>query len=297
MRITIAYLTARENPKLEWLLYSLDRDTKHGDEIDLIFVDFWGRPAQTLGVTPRPWLANIINSPPKPTIWQGPHRITKSDWWAKANSCNTALVLCETDFVVFVDDRCRPDAGWLSAIRACEHSRQSVLAGPYDKHVDDGTVRGTMVVDHRRRFAPSGRNNCGGAWLFGGNFALPLAWALEVNGFEEGCDPVGGEDYIFGQMLCNRGRRIDFDVNMSIDQDRRLGDDHPFPRKDKGVSPNDKSHAMNNRFDIRMRTELTPDLVELRAAYRQNGYVSFKVPDPKATYLDWYDDSNIADYV
>ena len=32
---------------------------------------------------------------------------------------------------------------------------------------------------------------------------MPLAWALEVGGFEEETDPVGGQDAVMGHMLIN----------------------------------------------------------------------------------------------
>lgn len=287
MKITIGYITAREEPYLEWLIDGLAQQARPGDEIELIVVDALGRLAKTIGYRPIEAIKKLVETRPKPTIWQGPHRITAHDFFANANARNTALVLCSTDYICFLDDRCRLDPGWLDQVRRGERERSSVICGPYDKHESGG-----LSLDHRRQCEPRGLKNCSGGWCFGGNFALPLQWALEVNGCEEGCDPVGLEDCVFGHMLVNAGHPIDFVIELSVQQDRR-GLVHPlsFPRQDKGLSPNDKSHALRSRFHDRKRTEFTPNLVALRAEIARGG--SFPIPDPKGDHRDWYDDNLI----
>jgi glycosyltransferase involved in cell wall biosynthesis len=289
MKITIGYITAREEPHLEWLIAGIEKQASKKDEIELIVVDALGRSASAIGFRAIKPIKKLIETRPKPTIWQGPHRITPRDFFANANARNTALVLCSTSYICFLDDRCRLEAGWLEQVRRGERKRESVICGPYDKHEDWG-----VSLDHRRQRKPRGLKNCSGAWCFGGNFALPLDWALEINGCEEGCDPVGLEDCVFGHMLANAGRRIDFVIEMSVQQDRR-GFVHPlnFPRQDKGQSPNDKSHALEDRFRGRKRTEFTPDLKALRERRARGG--SFPIPDPKSDPRDWYDGSSIRD--
>ena len=292
MTITLAYVTARQEPRLERLFESLRPQLRSDDHLELVLVDFYGRGVEALGVTRSECFANVIASKPKPTIWQGEHRVTQRDFWAMSSARNTAIVLCETSFIAFLDDRCALSPGWLEVVRAAAQARTSVVAGPYDKQETRG-----LVVDHRteqlaKRGRPS-RQTITGSWLFGGNFCLPLNWALDVNGFEEGCDCVGGEDYIFGQMLENAGRRLEFDPAMHIVQDRN-GIDHPFPRDDKGTSPNDKSHAMNARFGPRTRTEFTPDLRALRAL--RAGGEPWPIPDA-ALHRDWYDGQPIRERV
>ena len=80
--------------------------------------------------------------------------------------------------------------------------------------------------------------------MFGCTFALPLEWALQMNGFEEGCDGLSMEDVIFGLMLKNNGFRIDYDPQMRMIEDRTEGEisaGHGVGRRfearqDKGVS-------------------------------------------------------------
>src|SRR5271154_4770312 len=112
MKLTIGYITAREEPRLDWLVDGLNQQAQ-GDEIELIVVDALGRSAQEIGYRPISAVKKLVATRPKPTIWQGPHRVTAHDFFANANARNTAIVLCSTDYICFLDDRCKPDAGWL----------------------------------------------------------------------------------------------------------------------------------------------------------------------------------------
>ena len=310
--ITIAFITGRAQPRLDWLLDSLEAQVQPDDRLELVLVDRLGRSAEELcarlspaaplehehgipvaqNALPRPWLTNVIEVEPKPNPWQGKHRITSVDWWAKSNAINTALVYCQTDYIAFVDDACRLSPTWLDAVRMGDVARKSVLAGAYEK-----LENGSVVADHREQACPNGKRNCGGGWLYGCTYALPLEWALAVNGAEEGCDGMGTEDYIFGLMLSNRGYRIDYVPSMKVTQDRgevaTVNRTAGIRRTDKGVSPNDKSHAALARFGSRSRTEFTPDLRELRIGVSEfpDGWQERKrpwpMPDPDAR--DWYD--------
>jgi hypothetical protein len=290
MKITIAYITAREEPHLEWLCDGLKQQARSGDKIELIVVDALGRPAKAIGFRSFKAITKLVETRPKPTIWQGPHRITSHDFFANANARNTAIVLCSMNYICFLDDRCRLDPGWLEAVRRGEKTRDSVLCGSYTKHWNGG-----VSVDHRRDSDPQGKKKCLSEWSYGCNLALPLKWALKVNGFEEGCDPVGVEDCVFGQMLSNAGYRLDFVPAMSVQQDRNdpLGYLHPvhFPRQDKGQPPNNKRQAQLERFYKRDRAEFTPDLAALRKKISRGE--AFPTPDPSFDYRDWYDGSLI----
>lgn len=285
---SLCSITARAEPHYDWLLRDLAGQALDGDHVELIIVDFFARDAAALGIDngmlERAHVRRCLVVPPKPNIWQGPHRIASRDLHAIANARNTAIVMAECDYLVFLDDRVNLGPRWLAAVRAGERARDAAIAGPYDKRVKVGDEI-HLSIDHRRERKPDGMINCGGGWLYGGNFALPLSWILDVNGCEEMCDPVGCEDYIMGQMVENRGHRIDFIASMAVEQDR-TGDAHPFPRIDKGISPNDKSHAIN-KFGRRERAYGTPDLAALREHIRAGG--SFPIPDPNAEHRDWYD--------
>lgn len=283
MRATIVYHTARQEPRLDWVIDDLARQALPSDELELVVVDALGRAAREIGFREIPAIVSLIETTPKPTPWQGPQRVTSRDWWAISNARNTGAVLCGTDYLAFLDDRCHLGPGWLAAVRRGEWERRSVVAGSYTKEEDGGRVS----VDHRLQAFPDGRQDCGGGWLYGCTFALPLAWYLDVNGHEEGCDGLSGEDYILGLMLANRGHRIDFRPELFTLQDRSSRTIHGYARRDKGVSPRDKSHAAIDRFGRRTRTEFTPDLRALRG--RIDRGEGFPGVDHAIEHRDWYD--------
>lgn len=295
MKLTIAFLTGRAAPRLDWMIASLIPQLVADDEIEILVIDMRTRRPEGLGTSAQPH-ANIrvrVESP-KPTAWQGRYRLTSCDWWAKSSAMNTAFVLCDMDYIAFVDDCCRLGPKWLETVRRGERKRKSVIAGTYDK-IESGVV----TPDHRRVREPKGKPDCGGGWLYGCTFALPLAWALEVNGAEEGCDGMGTEDYIFGLMLSNNGRRIDFVPDMAVTQERAEVSIPGIPsigirRTDKGISPADKSHSALERFRVRKSTEFSPDLNALRAA-RAAGHLTWPLPDPEMR--DWYDGQLIREFI
>jgi hypothetical protein len=295
--LTIAYITGRLRPQIHWFYRSLGRQLKDR-QVEIIVVDFHhGRRAEPLYTWDR-----TRATTPKPNIWQGSHRVTATDWWANSNARNTAFCLCQTEWIAFLDDRCVLEPTYLDAIERAMDGNYIAL-GSYEKRVnmrvEDGLVvepGETIGVDHRRKHSPRGNMSAPGSWLFGANFALPLEWALDVNGFEEAMDGLSMEDSIFGLMLKNRRYNLVYEPLMGMIEDRTLGEtlslhdvDGTMKRSDKGVSPDDKSHAALKRFGKRDRTDplWTPPLRDIRAHLAAGG--SFPIPDPNRLYRDWYD--------
>lgn len=281
VKLTVVYITGRKEPHVDWMAADLSRQIQGSDEIHLIVVDVFARSPVLLGI-PAGLFCSVIVTAPKPNIWQGPHRVTAVDWWANSNARNTGIALCKTDYVVFLDDRCHLGGCWLDAVRCSERERESVIAGAYQK-IENGKI----IQDHRFQQYPQGKPDCGGGWLYGCTLALPLEWCLETNGFEEGCDGLSGEDYIFGFMLENNGHRIDFRPQLFVQLERSAPHSNTYVRTDKGAAPLDKSHAAIERFKPRKRTEFTPDLRMIRAQLSRGE--PFPIPDPRADHRDWFD--------
>lgn len=291
MEFTLGYVTGRADPRFDWVIDSLAHQAHADDQIHLIIVDALGRTAEDIGWYPHPMFhEDSISMRPKPTPWQGPHRITSKDCWAMSNARNTVFVYAPTDYVAIIDDRCRLGPNWLDTVRHYYERRATataaVVCGAYEKHED-----GKVTKDNRLAHAPSGHRNCGGNWLYGCTFALPLEWALAVNGFEEGCDGMSFEDVIFGLHLFNAGYSIDYMPSMFVEQHRGAAQANTFFRTDKGISPKDKSHAALDRFGKRKRTEFTPDLRKLRELAAAGG----EMPLPDYNAVDWYDGTYIRD--
>ncbi len=211
--LTIAYVTFRQNPRFEWFAASLARELR----------DTGVNPAclQVVVVDGRLWhdssarrihLADLVGGrfplehvAPKPTVWQGPWRLTSRDYFSASSTRNTALARARAPHVAFVDDLSVLMPGWLAA-QLDAAARGIVLLGLTDKRLDVTITPagGYIFADH-----PAGTDSrhvrfsgdeapAPGAWLYGGTFSVPLATALAVNGFDEVCEGIGGEDYDFG---------------------------------------------------------------------------------------------------
>lgn len=306
-KLTIAYITGRKEPKFEWFFDSLKNQLEENDPVKIIIVDFLAEKRNKSAYETYNYDIKWVE--PKPTIWQGKHKIMKDDWWAMSNARNTAFCLCESEWIAFLDDRCVLMPGWLEAVRRAINGNYAVC-GSYQKRskmeVERGFIKGYDKLigdDTRMKQAPNGMKNCPGGWMFGCTFALPLEWALQMNGFEEGCDGLSMEDVIFGLMLKNNGFRIDYDPQMRMIEDRTEGEiaaghgvDGVLKRADKGVSPKDKSHAALERFGRRQITEFTPNLSLIRSKVLSGE----EFPEPKYNaaefnWKDWYDGQPISE--
>lgn len=273
--LTIVYITSRENSKLDWFLDCFHRAIAESwNDITVIIVSPHSEFVRSYDCKKS---RTIITTHPKPTVWQGPSRLTKQDWWAASNARNTGIALCRTEWIAFVDDRCVLMPGWLDSIKQAMEGEYAVF-GAYEKRVNMKVENGLIVEpgevigrDDREQYtmrywaglAPAA---CPGEWSYGCNIALPLEWALQIGGFSESADGSGAEDTYFGKMLQNNGFMTKYDYRMKVIQDRtptELGT--PMRKEDFGVSPNDWSHRLMNQhlplkraphpFDIRQLRE------------------------------------------
>ena len=286
MNLTIVYITNRDEPRLDWFTASLMLQT-HSQPIILVV-----SPHNRHGVFP------------KPTVWSGPSRLTKQDWWSASNARNTGICLCQTDWIAFVDDRCVLMPGWLDCIRAAmSRPFPYVLCGTYEKRinmtVENGVIinPGTIIGrDSRAEYCethyvkPHGMKppfKAPGEWTYGCSIALPLEWALNIGGFEEEhCDGLSGEDYVFGKMLENNGYPVMFEPRMKMVEDRTEGQCGPIAiRRDKGVSPNDKSHAALDKLKGLKHTLNRFDIRKVRA----DVLAGKPWPPPSGSDKDWFD--------
>lgn len=320
--ITIGFITCRPEPRFDWFFDSLARQLKKDDHVEIVLVDFlaypqqrddWQQRAASIqkaftntqwtwgpGHVSYRWLA------PKPTVWAGPHRLTKDNWWHAADARNTVLCAAEGDWWAQVDDRCVLLPGWMEAVRDAIAGNYAIC-GPYEKRtgitVENGLIRHSGIVtgsDNRLQYIKDHYDlhhhlgnpySCPGEWWYGCSTCVPLDWALAVNGYDETCDSSSGEDYIFGLMLQNNGFEIRFDTRLGIVEDRTpefIG--LTMHRKDKGHSPNDKSHALLAKLRGQRRALHPMDMTTVRRNFLEDGTW------PAATWpvSDWYDGEPLA---
>jgi hypothetical protein len=242
--VSIVYITNRSTPRFDWFADSLARQL--GDEpVEVIVVDGHHSSARTCE------LARMVDDrfemrhvPPKPTPYSGPQRLTRNAYSTIASARNTGLVYASAPYVVFSDDSSVLMDGWLAEVSmAARHGY--VLAGTYENRADLRVVDGQMVSGERSGDACDSRWEIGdddalvqivGSQLFGCAHGAPRADLLAINGFDELCDPIGGEDTNLGVRLEWSGRRLFFSRRMMAVKDglRHAGD--AYTRLDRGRS-------------------------------------------------------------
>lgn len=267
MYLTIAFLTNRKDPCIKWFFDSLHNETG-GDytDIKIIVLDYWAQVVDdwtAANVAARKdHFAKLARHefehvPPKPTVWQGPYRLAKINYFAAANMRNTALCMAPDGYIAYVDDLSVILPGWLKQVR--EIMAQGFIAmGAYSKvinlQVNDG-----KVVNYQ--WHPAGRDSrldhvkgdqpfkapCG--WSYGCSLAIPVESLLTVNGFDEDCDSMGFEDVICGIMLERAGNTLMYCPKMrTLESEERHFLEVPFSRIIKNLVPEstykDSSHAI-----------------------------------------------------
>jgi len=295
--LTIIYTSARRSPCFDWFLDSLriEADGKCSD-FELIFVDFmFGQRAHPIAPLPD----NFRHVPCKPSVWQGQHRLTKDHWWAKSAYLNTGLCLAKGEWVACVDDRSLLRPGFFAAIKEAMKGGYGV-AGSYEKRVNM-KVEGGRIVDHGTTigFDPRMKGYSGkpvmtyGEKFYGCINSMPLEWALKVGGYDESCDSLGYEDTIFGHTLARNGLIIKFDPRMKIIEDRTLPEcESLVKRTDKGISPNDKSHALENRTGGKLTATHDFNIRHVRDMVQRGE----PFPIPTTPTHDWYDGKPLTEF-
>lgn len=264
--LTICYMTSREEPRIEWFYHSLfGQCVENKVKITGLIIDFHndepgrGREMEKDLFSKYPdenydlsFAPHFLRKSCKPCVWQGPHRKTREDFFAASNARNTALCLCETEYICYVDDLSVAMPGWLArVIEACKHDR--VTLGAYrkvhDLVVNDAGIvtsfRDAPLCHDIRRGGPE-PVPCGGGWLYGCSLVGPVEHFLRVGGWPEAlCDGMGYEDTTMGTMMANAGTKFVYDVGMMTWESEELHHvGKKMRREDYGKSPFDKSHAV-----------------------------------------------------
>lgn len=296
--ITVILCTARREPKIEWAVDSILRELDC--EMNLLIIDSRLRePGET-----KTWndgdggMLVVESHPVKPNVWQGAHRLTKDEWWAKSAALNTGLCLAKTEWVMCMDDRSVLLPGWLKAIRDAMKGNYAV-AGSYEKRVNASFDRdhpanyGTVIgTDPRvqRGISKKPQTTYGDAW-YGCLNALPLEWALKCGGYpEDVCDSLGYEDTVFGHVLARNNFIVKFDQRFKVIQDRTMPESQSLvKRTDFGESPRDKSHAIEDKLGGQKTSLNSFDIRAVRDAVQRGE----PFPPPSASHYDWFDGAYI----
>lgn len=262
MKLTVSYITNRIEPKFEWFFSSLRAEgVDCGIQIIDYHADAEGRVDSVKRLAEQYGISVKRHITPKPSVWQGVHRLTQKNFFAASNASNTAIATCDTPWVVFVDDLSVLMPGWWKCVNEAT-LRNGVTCGAYrkvhDMSVDLETGRIKPFRDNPNGWDVRGNHvgwgklvPCGGEWFFGCSFVASIDDLLKCNGFDEDCDGMGYQDTITGSMLSKNGVKFWYDSRMLTieSEDLHHTSGQVFLRWDPGQSPNDKSHAMINMLN------------------------------------------------
>lgn len=308
--MTLAYFTSRKDPKIEWFFSCLRRELNNNLKgFQIIIVDF--HKSERDGN----WLSDKIaecglnidscqidHIPPKPCVWQGKHKFTKNEYFAASNARNTAFAICKNDFIACVDDLSALAFGWMDQVMHAK-KHQYIALGSYKKVINLMVNYAGGIdfedfppgVDSRWPSGADGIVKAGGGWMFGCSFALPVEFALKVNGFDEICDGQGAEDYDFGIRLERAGYQLFYNRNMLTYESEELHHcegNQPFIRISKpmqydgGIIGSD--HVLFRKVTRESRITTLSDHYNLRKL-RQNILNGESFPIPTNPQHDWRD--------
>lgn len=280
MLITVAYITHREDPKFEWFAAGLARELRAWPSVQakVVVVDgqLWSARAQERREAITQIVAgrfSYLHVPPKPCVLQGPHRLTRRDFFAAGNMRNTAIALSEGAYVAFADDLSVLRPGWMAGhVQAATEG--FTVAGSTDKikHIEVDAEGNVVRFDPHppgcdSRVGHVRNGPCPGSILYGGCFGVPLRWAIAVNGVDEICDGIGGEDYDFGIRLQRAGCSVRFNSTcatyededlhhtqaVTVRLDKPMKTDGPYSSNtllNRLLREQTRSHPLGNRFNL-----------------------------------------------
>lgn len=265
--LTIAYMTNRKNEMSQWFFDSIKKqmgietgrlDTSNffrENNVSVVLVDFLCSK-QDLQDFPIKWIQ------PKPNVWNGEHRLTKENWFAAASARNTALCHAKDGWILYVDDLSVCCPGFWQAVQDAMKRPGTITCGAYRKVkelvVENGEIKSFKDFpagwDTRWHQVNQDLSPCGGEWLYGASLVAPVEALLTVNGWNEGCDSLGSEDYITGMGLENAGYKFVYDRRLlTFESEEHHHIEPAFKRSDYGVSPNDFSHQVLNQVKNGLR--------------------------------------------
>ena len=211
-KLSIVYVTARKQPMFQWFVETLISQYESGVVTDqIVFIDSFVSYEEDR----KQKLEKIVGGrfkflhiAPKPSIWYGKYRKTKTNFFDASSTRNTGIIAAENNHVVFVDDLSALSDGWIEYHRKAAFEK-FVFCGAYDK-VSNIEIKSNRIVGYNgknmdfRANSQSGDKNIPiiGGWVFGQNVSFPIEILEKINGYDEFLARRGCED-------CNLGVRLE----------------------------------------------------------------------------------------
>lgn len=250
--LTVAYLTSRLNPRLQWVLDGI-KNQAQGRQFELIVVDYHADKEGRKEFISHGRDLPFLHVTPKPSALQGKHKQTSKDYFAAANARNTAACYAKGTHICYLDDLTCIGPEWFDNVWHCAQS-QYVMCGSYKK-VKDMVVENGVLISHTEfpqgvdsRWSMGSDNglvHCSGGQLFGCSFCLPLSWYLSVGGQDEIYDGLGAEDYSLGLNLEKAGYPIYYNRNaLTYESEEAHYEDEAMIRLDKRMGNTYSSNVL-----------------------------------------------------
>lgn len=233
-KLSINYVTCRRQPMFQWFVETLISQYESGVVTDqIVFIDSFlhyeeGRKEKLEKIVGGRF--EYLHIPPKPSIWRGKYRKTKTNFFDVSSTRNTGILVAKNDHVVFVDDLSALTSGWIDFHRKAA-SEKFVFCGAYDK-VSEIVIENNKITSYKaknmdaRMTAQPGDENIsiGGGWVFGQNVSFPLEFLENINGYDEFLARRGCEDCNLGVRLENAGYkgRIFYNKNCLVIEDEAM---------------------------------------------------------------------------
>ena len=275
--ITFVYTTCRKDPKFQWFVDSLYNEVTaesfDSSKLQIVLVDFELQYDESRKDTMKAIIDNrfeFIHVSSKPSPWQGKYRVTSKDCFSASLARNTGICYAKHSYVVFVDDLSVLSPGSFKNI--VEYSKeQLIVAFSYKKVWDLEVEHGAIKY---KREEPSGLDSrwnqgsdfrkIGGSQLFGYS-ASPLSVLLSVNGYDEICNSIGGEDYHYGMRIEKLSIPISYSKHVLFYESEDHADQgNVFLRRDPLMSTDEYTLLMK-RYEIpqRWNQDATTDVSHL----------------------------------
>ena len=279
--LSFVYTTCRKDPKFEWFIDSLyNQVTEQAfdtSKIEIVMVDFELQYDESRIEMMKEIVKDrfqFTHVAPMPSPWQGKYRLTSRDCFSASLARNTGICYVSNPYVFFIDDLCVLEPG--SFKHMLHYAKQNiVIAFAYKKVWDLKVENGNIInkreteagIDSRWNQGDSFRQ-IGGSQLFGYS-GSPLSVLLTVNGYDEICNSIGGEDYHYGMRIEKINIPIYYSKNVIFYESENLADQgNVFLRRDPLLETEHYSsllhqYGASHRWIPNARTDISHFVLDL----------------------------------
>jgi glycosyltransferase involved in cell wall biosynthesis len=279
--ITFIYTTCRKLPKFDWFvdsLYNQVIEEKYDvSKIEIVMVDFelqYDADRKQIMSEIVKDRFNFVHVEPMPSEWQGKHKICSQNCFSASLARNTGVCYASGSYVFFIDDLSVLEPG--SFKHMVEYANQNIVVAFAYKKVWDLEVENGKIT--KKRETPGGTDSriaqlsdfqkIGGCQLYGYS-GSPLSVLLSVNGYDEICNSVAGEDYHYGMRIEKLSIPIYYSKFVIFNESEDLANQgNVFLRRDPLVSNEQyvelmKKYNIPYRFDANGRTDISHLILDM----------------------------------